>query len=283
VLDAEPPELADDRPGHDVARSEIAALVVAVHERRPVWQAQDAPLAAHGLGDQDRYPLGTVEAGRVKLNEFEICDAASGTPRHRNAVAARRIRRVLVETGCAAGSEHDGVGPQGLERAAGRIHGAQADAAIRAGDTETGRGHELTDEGPVAQGDQRMRARLIRQGRHHGRAGCVVRMHDPSLAMPAFARQMQLAARRRPGEMHALGLEPAYAVRALFDDACNGIGVAQAGTRDDGVGFVLPQRIAGIHDRGDPALGIEARRLVEWSFRDDGNGATLIGQPQCNA
>ena len=53
VRNAQPLHLGVDGAGDDIARGQLAAGVVAFHERCPVGQPQNAALAAHRFGDQE--------------------------------------------------------------------------------------------------------------------------------------------------------------------------------------------------------------------------------------
>src|SRR6185295_8399959 len=104
VIESEPLDLMVDGPGDDVARSEFAAFVEAVHEafaaaadiRRKL---QLAAFAAHRLRDQEVLDLEVVEAGRVELHELHVRDAAAGPPRHGDAVPRRASRCSRIEIG----------------------------------------------------------------------------------------------------------------------------------------------------------------------------------------
>ena len=102
-------DLMVDRPGHDVARRELAALVIVGHEAMAGFgMLQHAAFAAHRLGDQEILDLKIVEAGRVELHEFHVGDPAARPPRHRDAVAGRAARRGRIQIGppSPAGGEH---------------------------------------------------------------------------------------------------------------------------------------------------------------------------------
>ena len=81
--------LVVDGAGHDVARSQREAFVILLHELLAVGQAQDAAIAAHGLGDEvGRMGLGrVVEHGGVELHELHVLHLALGAIDHGDAVA----------------------------------------------------------------------------------------------------------------------------------------------------------------------------------------------------
>ena len=65
----------DDRPRHDVARSEVGQLVVALHEPHALLVDEEGALAAHGLGDERLLAaraLAEPEHGGVELHELEV-------------------------------------------------------------------------------------------------------------------------------------------------------------------------------------------------------------------
>ena len=85
-------ELGVDGARDDVARRQVLHLVVAVHERGAVAQAQDAALAAQRLADQERLRRRVVEAGRVELEELHVARRARppGRPWRRRRRSRRR-------------------------------------------------------------------------------------------------------------------------------------------------------------------------------------------------
>ena len=76
AVDAVLLDLEVDGARDDVARGELGARVVARHEALAVGQPQDAALAAHRLGDQERLGVRVEEAGGVELDELHVGDRA---------------------------------------------------------------------------------------------------------------------------------------------------------------------------------------------------------------
>src|SRR5580704_16315986 len=64
--------LGIDRAGDDVARRELGVGMVALHERRAVWQPQDRALTAQRLGYEKRLGGRMVEAGWMELDKFHV-------------------------------------------------------------------------------------------------------------------------------------------------------------------------------------------------------------------
>jgi hypothetical protein len=107
-----------DRARHHVARRQFGAFVVFRHEAAAVRQAQQRALAAHRLGDQERLGVRVIQAGGMKLHEFQVGDPATGAPGHGDAVAGGRIRVGGVEEHLAgaAGGQHGVAGGNRLHR-----------------------------------------------------------------------------------------------------------------------------------------------------------------------
>ena len=114
VIQAEALDLMVDRPGDDVARRKLGALVELRHEALAAAlyarrKLQLPAFAADRLGDQEVLDLEIVEAGRVELHELHVGDTAARPPRHRDPVAGRSARRCRIEVGAArAAAGQDG-------------------------------------------------------------------------------------------------------------------------------------------------------------------------------
>ena len=89
VVDAVYLHLLVDGARHDVARSQRETLVVLLHERLAVRQAQYAAVATHRLSDEERGVslARMVERRGVELHELHVLHRALGTIYHRLAVA----------------------------------------------------------------------------------------------------------------------------------------------------------------------------------------------------
>ena len=125
--------LADHCRRHDIARREIAASVVARHERLALGIDQSPALPPNRFRDEKtRYP-GHVQDRRVKLDELEIADAGAGAPRHGEAIAGGngRIGRLAKHLPGATG-RHEDVGRPHLGAPPGLVerHHAPAAAAL---------------------------------------------------------------------------------------------------------------------------------------------------------
>ena len=93
VVDAVYLHLLVDGTRHDVARSQREALVVLLHERLAVRQAQYATVATHRLSDEERRVslARVIERRRVELYELHISHRTLGTVNHRLAITATGI------------------------------------------------------------------------------------------------------------------------------------------------------------------------------------------------
>ena len=100
-------ELGIDGAGDDVARREVAHLVIVRHEGLAVAPTQDAALAADRFGDQERFGLRVEEAGRVELHEFHVRERGAGAVRHRHAVARGDVGVARVEVDLAGAARRE--------------------------------------------------------------------------------------------------------------------------------------------------------------------------------
>ena len=87
---------------------------MALHEALAFGIDQITALAARALGDQ---AAGTVDAGRVELDELHILQRQAGAQHHGVAVAGARMGRGAGEIGAAitAGGEDDLVGAEPVD------------------------------------------------------------------------------------------------------------------------------------------------------------------------
>ncbi len=99
--------LAFDRPGHDIARREVAGRVIAAHEGLALGVHQARALAAQGLGGQGRGIGADVDGRGVELDEFRIGDLRPGHRRQGQALAAHGggVGGHRIEAAQAAGGE----------------------------------------------------------------------------------------------------------------------------------------------------------------------------------
>ena len=201
---AAPLELAVDAAGHHVARRQLAARVVALHERFAGPVAEDPALAAQRLADEEAFRVRMVEAGRVELDEFEICDGRARPVRHGEAVSGRDvgIRRVQVDLPRAARGEDHHAGGEGFHLPRARVERVAADDAIRTAQTEPAAGDEVDGHVLVEDAD----LRCVRGGEQralHFAAGQVGGVEDTAGRMPTFAGQVVAERRRVPRELRA--------------------------------------------------------------------------------
>ncbi len=137
-----------------VAGGELAALgVVALHEALPVRVAQDAALAAHGLGHEGaRGVLRRDHAGRVELHELHVLELAAGLQREAHALAEVLVAArggAAVDPRVAARGQDDGVGVDDVGRARLDVEAVRAeDAAARL--------EQAGDDQPVVEVDRQL-------------------------------------------------------------------------------------------------------------------------------
>ena len=100
-----------DGARHDVARSQREAPVVLLHKLLTVGQAQNAAVAAHGLGDEvgGVRLAGMIEGRGVKLYELHVLHRGLGAVGHGYAVARGDV-------GVRRGGIHGAAAPRGQHR-----------------------------------------------------------------------------------------------------------------------------------------------------------------------
>ena len=70
------------RASNHIARSKFCAYVMLGHKAGSIGKLEKASFSPHSFADQERFRMGMVEAGGVKLDKFHIGYAATGTPTH---------------------------------------------------------------------------------------------------------------------------------------------------------------------------------------------------------
>ena len=187
---------------HDVARSQVAALVMPQHEGLPVLVQQARAFAAHGLGDEGAAVAALLIQGRgVELHEFQIGQRHAGTCGHGDARAhaAGGIGGVQEDLAHAAGGQHGPVGEDGLRFAALLVEDIGPEAAV--GDAVAvlsdavvvAAGQKIDGGPPEKAGDARMGRHLRREAVHDGLAGIIGPVQDARRAVAAFPREVETA------------------------------------------------------------------------------------------
>ena len=264
--------LVVDGAGHDVARGEGAARVVALHERRAVARHQDGPLAAHRLADEEPLGLRMEETGGVELHHLHVADLRARAPRHGDAVASGDVgvAGVLVDLADAAGGEDDRARAHGPDLAGLRAQQIGADHAVLAALVQKARGHQIDQQRVLADMQPLGRAHARRERPLHLAPRDVAGMEDPPPRVPPLARQVITLRAGRAlalGERHAHLDEAAETGGAGLDDAPHHVLMAQPGPRVKRVGHVQVKRVVRAHHARNAALGIGGVRLVQRPLR----------------
>src|SRR5438270_13027387 len=100
-----------------VARGEVfRGRRVALHEALALRIDQIPSLPARSLGDE---AAGTVDAGRMELNEFHVLQRQPGTERHRAAIAGLGVGTGagMIDPAVAAGGENRGLSAEAMQSA----------------------------------------------------------------------------------------------------------------------------------------------------------------------
>ena len=264
-----------DGARHHVARSQLAALVVAGHEALAVGQLEQPAFSAHGFRDEETLGMRVVEAGGMELDELHVGHRAAGAPAHGDAVAGRGIgvRGVEVDLAGPAGGEDRRARPDRPYLARAHVEHVGAVAAVL-GQPELAAGDEVDGDVPLEDLDVRVPLHLLDEGALHGVAGRVRSVDDAPVAVPALAVQVQfLRATRLARERHALRHEPVDGVAAALDHEAHRVVVAQAGTGHVRVAGMVLERVGAVEHGRDAALGIGRGPFEELMLGDESDAA----------
>jgi hypothetical protein len=238
-----------------MSRGASSRGVVGRHEARAVRQAQQAALAAQGLGDQEGLGVRVVQAGRVELDELHVRHPAAGAPGHGDAVAGGRVGvgGVEIDLAGAAGGERRVAGAQGQHAVAGDVEHVGAEAAV-ARQAQLGGRDQVDRDVAFEHRDVGVLPDLLGQGCLHGATGGIGGMDDAALAVAAFARQVKAQRRAVMGKRNATFDQPLDGFAAMLDDKTGGGRVAQAGAGVEGIADVGVDAVGRVEYRGDAAL-----------------------------
>ena len=267
-----------DGARHDVAGSQLAAFVEALHEAAAVRQQQASAFAAHGFGNQERPRLRVVEAGRMELVELHVGDAAAGAPGHGDAVAggAVRVGGVEVDLAGAAGGQHHELRLDDLHAVRLAVVGVGAAHAVRRG-AEPLRGDQIHRHAPAQHGDVGMRRGARDQRLGDGRSGGVRDMQHAAMRVSALAgevRRVAVAVERETQRRHMVD-----ALGRARDRIAHDLFVAQSGAGVDGVGDVGIEAVVWMRHRGHAALGAIGGAAVQ-GILGEHRHAQVVGQVQ---
>src|ERR1700676_2854999 len=131
------------------------------------------------------------QASRMELDEFHVRHAATGSPRHRYAIAGRciRVRGVQIHLARAAGRKHgmrcldsDGTPAREIERI--------KPMTAMPGQAEPLRRDQVDGVMIFEDRDVRMIAHALVERGDHGMPGCIGGVNNSSTTMAPFTRQM---------------------------------------------------------------------------------------------
>src|SRR4051794_36807654 len=91
MISAAPLHLIVDGASHHVARCQGFERMVFVHELKPIDGLENASLTTDGFANKERFCLGMIEAGRVKLDELHVRNRRAGPISHGDAIARRDV------------------------------------------------------------------------------------------------------------------------------------------------------------------------------------------------
>ena len=212
----------------------------------------------------------------MELDELQVGDLRAGPQRERHAVAGgdRGVGGGGEDLAHAAGGEdHRG----GVDRADAVVLALAHDVQGDAGRTAFGVRQQVQDE-RVLDGAQGGRADRLDQGAGDLGAGRVAaRVGDAAAVVAALAGERDLAAVGGV-EVRAGGDQPAYGVGALGDQGPDGLLVAQARARDEGVVQMLLRGVALAERGGDAALGPAGGAVVQPGLGDDDGARPAAAQ-----
>ena len=279
VLGAAGLHLVVDRARDDVARGQVAARVVALHERAPVERPEDAAFAPDRLADQEAFRGGVVQDGRVELEELHPRDRGAGPEGHRDAVPGRdvRVARVEVDLAGAARGQQRRAGEEGAHAPAVHVEDVGApDAVVPVADRppEARLQDQVDRQVVLVERDPGVRPAALEEDLLDLAAGGVLRVQDaPARMPPLHAEVVALAGRALAREVAAEVDQFADAVRAAAHDQFDDLAVAEPVAGGQRVLDVQIEAVLLAPDRGDPPLRVPGVRGARLALGDDRDGA----------
>ena len=276
-------DLEGHRARHHIARGEVLGVRrVALHETLAARVGEVAALAPRTLGDE---AAGTVDAGRVELDELHVLQRQAGTQGHAAAVAGAGVRRGAgeIRAAVAARREDHEVGAKAMQRALGEVERHHSAALVTFHDEVDG---EVFDEelGFVLQGLLVERVQHRVAGTIGGGAGA---LRDALAVLGGHAAEGPLvdAAVGRARERHAVVLEFDDGRRGFLAEELDGVLVTEPVRPLDGVvEVVAPIVLAHVAECGrDTALRSDRVAAGREDFRDTGGGEAGLGEAQSRA
>ena len=256
--------------------AEIAAGVVARHERLAAGVDEARAFAAQSLGNQKARRAGEVERGRMELHELEVGDAGAGAIRERDAVAGRnrRIGRLAEHLSGSAGGQQRGAGTKLPAHTALIEKGHPRHAAVL--------DQQFGDQRVMDGVDRREPADALPERPADLAAGRIAGVQHAPHAVRRLASEGGPPARiaieaRTPFEQFA------HIDRAFLDEHLHRFRVAQAVTRPHRIGGMEFGAVLVAHRRGDSALGVPGialGRLVLGQDSHPARGCQRYGRTQ---
>ncbi len=279
--------LPGDRPRHHIAGGELAVRVRVEREAPAALVDQGRALAADGLRDQERLPGGrpggvvrAFQHRRVELEELQLghvgpCAQGGGDP-----VAGRHggVRGVRVQLARTAGGEHHGIGIHPFAHAVDvRCRPGCRDIADQQVDTRDAAvvQHEVDQERVLDHADI-ARPQPCDEGLLDRRArGVAARVQDARVRVGGFEALDEVAVGAAV-ERDAEGDQLADARGPLVDQHPHGLGVAESGSRGQGVADVVLGAVVVEHHTGDAALRVAGVGVLEHVLGHERHPAAVL-------
>ena len=182
-----------DGSGNNIAGSEFAAGIVAVHKAVTFFVYEDRALASNRLRNQEGTRFGMIQAGGMKLDELHVGDARASSPGHRQPVSRGngRICRVEINFTAAAGGQHNAIAAQSEDLAACLVEHVNAKGTVLAGETEFAQRDQIhrhvmfqhVDPGMLFKGSHQCALDFL--------SGDISRVKDAPLGVAAFLGEIQ--------------------------------------------------------------------------------------------
>ncbi len=267
------------RPGHHVARRELHLLgVVVLHIPRALGVAEQPPLAAHALCDEQPAHAGRPNhPGRMELHHLHVDQLGPGIVTEDNAVP-RPLPGVggdLEDASPPAGRHNDRLGLEMNERAVlPRVGQGADDPPFLLEEPGYGRLHvdlRVGGEHLLLHRPDQLQARTVAD------------VAQTSIRVPAEGALADLAF-RRPVEERPPLLELVDPVWGLFGEGLDHLPVVEELAAPHGVDKVLAPGVVWVDvaDRGRyAALGHDGVGLAEQAFRDYADREAVLGRSDC--
>ena len=276
--------LGVDGACNHITKCQVFQWVIFFHKGLAPAINQSSPFTTNRFGNQEILGSGVVQAGGVKLHEFQISQLRPGAISHGQSIAGGHIRiaGINIDFAASTGAEQNHVGQesvrflgviiQHIDTPAGSLleqcHRSGADGAML--------GDEIHGEMVFKDGDIRILFSSGDQGLFQGATGHVLSMHDAVAAVSSFSTQIKRSVfGALPVELDTDFQQLANPLRTGAHNQLHHFRVTQPITRIQRVLHVKLKGIVRTQDRGNSSLGVVGAGLQLIFLGHHGHGTKL--------